>query len=133
MLDKFSLLNLDVLGFIASLTCAIHCAAIPVIFAISAAGGLTWIADPAIELAFLMSALLIACITLYSGYRKNSISKPTILAFAIGFILLLTGRWMHVDHLHSHGVEFVVTALGGLTIATAHTSNWLSQRRKHMV
>ncbi len=132
MIQKLSQINLDILGFVASLTCAIHCAALPLVLAIGAAGGISWISDPDIELAFLVATVIIASVTLYSGLSKGNMGKSTLVAFALGFTLLLVGQWLHPEHIHPHGIEFLFSALGGVAIATAHTINWFNQRKRQV-
>lgn len=124
--DRFPGFHLDFIGFIASFLCAIHCAAIPVVLSISALGGLNWISDPKVESIFLVASFSIAALTLYYGYRKQTLDKVAVLLFGFGFFLLLSSRLLP----HAHGPELIAAILGGLLIASAHIYHWLSLRKK---
>lgn len=125
MEERFFGFHLDFLGFIASFTCAIHCAALPFIMTMSIAGGLGWISDPVTELGFLVASITIASFTLVNGYRKQTIDRTGLIIFAMGFALLLVSSLLP----HVHGIELIFAVLGGLTIASAHIYHWLLLRR----
>ncbi len=133
MFKRFTDTYIDILGAVASITCAVHCTLVPLLLTLGTLGGLSWMTNHSIEFSFLLISAGIAGITMFVGYRRQTMSKRTILIFALGFGLLLLGRWFHHDHTHVHTVAFLVTACGGLTIASAHVVNWLAQRKKMMV
>ncbi|MCB0667411.1 MAG: MerC domain-containing protein [Saprospiraceae bacterium] len=125
MEDRFWGFHLDFLGFIASIICAIHCAALPILVTLSVLGGMTWISDPVFELSFLIASLTIAGFTLWNGYRKQTIDRTSLVLFAIGFSLLLVSRMLP----HTHGVELIFAIAGGLSIATGHVFHWSAFRK----
>ena len=126
--DRFLGFHLDFIGFIASFLCAIHCAAIPLVLSISALGGLNWISDPKVENVFLMASFSIAALTLFYGYRKQTIDRIAVLVFGLGFSFLLTSRLLP----HAHGPELIFAIFGGLLIASAHIYHWLTLRKKSL-
>lgn len=133
MRKRLSSSYLDMLGIVASATCAVHCAVVPILLGIGALGGLSWMADHTIEFSFLLVSTVVASFAMYLGYRQGTLSKRTLLFFAIGFCLLLAGRLFPHDHAHIHAEQFIMTACGGLTIAAAHIMNWIGQRKRPII
>lgn len=104
------------MGFSASFLCAIHCLALPFLLSLGLFGGLTWLHHPVVEWSLISTAVLIAGPALYRGYRQHRRSRPLWIA-AVGFGLLALSRLLIAD-------EHLLTAAGGLLIATAHWFNW---------
>lgn len=114
--SRFFSWNLDFLGFSASFLCAIHCLALPFLLSLGLFGGLSWLHHPSVEWGLIGTAVVIAGPALYRGYRQHGRARPVWLA-GIGFLLLGLSR-------SSIGDEHLLTAAGGLLIATAHWFNW---------
>ncbi|NND04823.1 MAG: MerC domain-containing protein [Saprospiraceae bacterium] len=133
MRERFNGAYLDVLGMIASAVCAVHCALVPILLAIGALGGLSWMANHTIEFSFLFISVSVAGFAMYLGYRQGTLGKRTLLLFAVGFCLLLVGRMFPHDHTHIHAEQFLITASGGLIIAAGHVVNWFSQRKRPII
>lgn len=108
--------NLDFLGFSASFLCAIHCLALPFLLSLGLFGGLSWLHHPVVEWGLIGTAILIAGPALYRGFRQHRRRLPGWTA-ALGFLLLGFSR---TSPTHEH----LLTAAGGLLIATAHWYNW---------
>ena len=119
----FTHTHLDLAGFYASTACAVHCAFLPVMFTISALGGLAWLASPVIELSFILTSVVIAGFALGRNFRRHKHIRLAIQVVAAGFALLLTAHFMH-GNWHNW-----LSAAGGFTIAGGHLLNWHLARK----
>ncbi len=123
---QFVSLNLDFLGFSASLLCAIHCAAIPFLLSFSTLIGLQFLANPLIELLMIFISLIIASLALIHGYRKHHKKITPIIVVLAGFLLIFAG---HISH---HEVsEMVLVPVGATIVAIAHFINWSYIRKSN--
>ncbi len=117
-----SRLNLDLIGFTASMLCAIHCAALPFLLTLLPLTGLHFLTNPWVEYAIILLSLFIASYALVHGYRRHHHRKTALTVVFAGFVLIGAG------HLLTHvWLEVVLTSLGASVIAIAHMINW-----KHM-
>lgn len=133
----------DGLGATLSVGCAVHCALLPLAFALmpnlnlalrsfqhewhGLAQWLLWTHE--VEVAFISTVLAFAAIVLASAWRRHRSLKPAawflvaVLFFAAGMLAeVLQSGWVHV----------LVQVLGGLALALAHVVNLrvLSQWRQ---
>lgn len=121
----FWTLNKDFLGFMASMLCAVHCAALPLILTFSAFSGLAFLGNHLIEFIFLIISAIIAIWSFIPSYRKHYNKKPLKIA-VVGFLFLIGSRFL------PHGfMEHFITAIGGFTVAVAHYLNWKSIKKCH--
>ncbi len=118
MHTKFISLNLDFLGFSASMLCAVHCLALPFIVTFGALSGLSWMENHAIESCFIFFSILFASLSLIQGYRKQHQQLDAIYVVAIGFLVILASRFVD-GNLH-----VVLAGIGGCAVALAHLINW---------
>ena len=121
-LDKidFNKIDLDKAGATASLTCAVHCALMPLVITLLPLVGLSFLADERMEWALLgVSALLGSC-SLCLGYREHR-KRQALLLLSLGLTALVMGRVLEERHFEAAGVIGVV--LGGGTVAAAHFVN----------
>lgn len=117
--------RLDHLGMMASIACAIHCAALPLVITALPLLGLEFLANIWVEVSMICLSLIVGVVSLRISYPKHQKALP-ILVLILGFLLIGTGHFIF-DHL-----EAVIVPLGGLTIAAAHLLNWkLSRSCKH--
>ena len=77
----------DLLGIIASIGCAIHCAAMPFVFAYLPAFGFSFLADPAFHKWMALICFLIAIVAFVPGLKKHGNWLPVSLA-ASGLVLI---------------------------------------------
>jgi hypothetical protein len=112
-------LDLDMLGASASFLCAIHCALVPLIISFGMLSGLSFIVNPAWELFFIGSSLLIASISLINGYRKHHSNLKPLLTALVGFTIIFVGHYA-VAGTFGHWTA----VLGGLLVAWAHILNF---------
>lgn len=118
MKNKFFGLNLDFIGFTASILCALHCAALPLILAVTATTGSSFIENSGIEVLVIATSVIIAGAAVFKGYLKHKQTKP-LYFIAIGFILLIAGHAFH-----SLVLEVILISIGAVFIASAHVTNW---------
>ncbi|MGB1217421.1 MAG: MerC domain-containing protein [Saprospiraceae bacterium] len=115
----FSFLNKDFLGFAASILCAVHCAALPLILTFSTLSGLSFLANHTIEFVFLaLSAVFVlwSLVPAYISHHKNAM--PLVIG-TIGLFIVFGSRFL------PHGsLEHVMTAIGGVIIAVSHIYNY---------
>ena len=115
----FSYSHVDLAGFSASMLCAIHCAALPVILTLGATGGLNWLESPVLEIFFIVTSIVIAVFALGRNFRKHKHIRLAIQVVAAGFALIIVSRLMPHGDLHH-----ILSAIGGVTIAAGHILNW---------
>jgi len=120
----------DRVGFIASFLCAIHCALLPVLFALLPILGLELEAWLDFDQIFVVFATLLSVITLSLGWQRHRLLRPCYVLVP-GLMLLWLGAFgpLHAhghDHAHEHSeviVHAVVMTLGGFLLAGAHLWN----------
>lgn len=110
--------RLDLAGATASLLCAVHCLALPLILSAGALGGLHWLHHPVLEGILVALAVAIASWSLWPAYRDGHSNAVPGLVAASGFALLALSRGLGSE------AEHYLMAAGGLLIATAHYLNW---------
>jgi len=116
---SFLSINKDFLGFVASMLCAIHCAALPLILTFSALSGLSFLANHAIEFVFLGISAILAVWSLIPSYKHKHHNARPLQIVALGFVFLISSRFL------PHGfTEHFMTAIGGFIVAVAHITNW---------
>lgn len=113
------LLKLDNIGMTASTLCAIHCAAVPVFFTSLPILGLGFLANPWVEWAMILLALVIG-VSAVGGSYLNAHRRPLpVVLLILGFVTIILG------HIFTTGwLEAIVVPAGGLTIALAHFFNY---------
>lgn len=117
----------DRIGATASFLCAIHCAALPFVFALLPFLGLEFLADPRFERGFVTFACVLALVALYNGYRRHHRPQSLLLALP-GLLLLLVG--VTFAESRSIALHSVLVTCGGLLVAGAHFLN-LRMDRQH--
>ena len=118
MHSKFISLNLDFLGFFASLLCAIHCLAVPFVLTFGALSGLSWIENHAIETFFIILSIILASLSLISAYRTKHGKLDAIYIVSVGFLIIMASRFAEGNG------HLILAALGGFLVATSHFINW---------
>ncbi len=118
MHSKFISLNLDFLGFSASMLCALHCLALPFVLTFGALSGLSWIGNHAIESFFIFLSILLASLSLIQGYRKEHQQLTAIYVVLFGFLIILVSRFMDGNW------HVILAGIGGCAVAAAHLINW---------
>jgi hypothetical protein len=116
----------DLLGITLSLTCLIHCLALPLLILLAPALA-AWIAIPEwAHAVILMLALPAAMLAMADGWRRHGRALPVLLAGA-GLGLLAAGLAAHEGWLALADPDIadrLLTTVGAVTLATAHLLNW---------
>lgn len=126
----------DLLGIALSLTCLVHCLALPLLLFLAPALG-AWIDLPEwVHAAILMIALPAAVIAMNGGRQRHGRTTPALLA-AAGIGLLAAGLAAHEGWLalpDPETADRVLTSIGAATLAAAHLLNrrWRHDFREHL-
>lgn len=116
----------DLTGIVLSLTCLIHCLALPLILLLAPALS-RWIALPeGVHAAILLLALPAATIAMRDGWRRHRRLAPAVLAVA-GLSLLALGLSAHEGWIavaNPAAADRLLTSVGALALAAAHLVNW---------
>ena len=121
----------DLTGIFLSLTCLIHCLALPL--AILLAPALSrWIALPeGVHAAILLLALPAAAVAMRDGWRRHRRLVPAVFAVA-GLSLLALGLSAHEGWIavaNPEAADRLLTSVGALALAAAHLVNWRWRHR----
>ncbi|MCG3135002.1 MAG: hypothetical protein HMLKMBBP_02495 [Planctomycetes bacterium] len=117
--------DFDRLGAWASFACAIHCAAIPILIGLGAAGAVSWIDHAPVEWGLVGFAAIVGTVSAWRGYRVHGNATVAVVLCAAALSLGVLTWMTHaaepgVPHMHDH-----VHADG--TVHAAHTGDraWL--------
>ena len=110
----------DKLGLAASVLCAVHCALLPLAFALIPTLGLSAAGRVDLDQAFTVFATLLGVTTLAFGFRRHRAFRAWALLVP-GLAMVWAGAftWLH-DHGLAHALIMVA---GGLLLAGAHLVN----------
>lgn len=117
-------IQLDRFGMAASLLCALHCAAVPIILSSAPLLGLSFLANERIESAMIIVALVTGATSLTVSYCKYHRRLTALIILISGFLIIAAGHF-----LASGDSESVIVPFGGLIIAVSHYINWRLTRR----
>lgn len=112
--------DLDKAGAAASLTCAVHCAIMPLVVTLLPLFGLTFLADERLEWGLLALSASLGISSLCFGFREHG-SRRALVILAIGLFLLALGRISEQRAWGGWAVPVVVA--GGGTVAASHFLN----------
>lgn len=118
-MKHFFTLHIDAFGFTASVLCAIHCMAVPVLLTVSTWGWLEILNDPSIEMTVVVTSALLAIISIVPSYFRHHRSLKAIVLVASGFALIAVGR-LQTDRI----AEILFTSIGAAVVGSAHYLNW---------
>jgi len=119
----FSKLHTDLWGFWASTACAVHCGMLPFILTFSSLTGLRWMSEPWIEVTFILLSFGLALLAIGRNFGKHKHILLAIKVVSLGFALILIGHFLQGTS------EYLMTAFGGVTIASGHILNWRLARK----
>ena len=113
---------MDKIGIWLSATCAVHCAALPLLLTFS---GLGFLEDERLEWGIIAMAFTIGTLRLFHSYFQEHRKADSILLFLIGAASILFAK---ADLLEWEYAEPGFMTIGGLLIASAH---WRNHRLAH--
>jgi hypothetical protein len=111
----------DRVGATASFLCALHCAALPFVFALLPALGLGFLANHGFERWFIAFATTLAVTMLVRGFLRHRV--PYALALLLPSLVLLWLGGFVYDFESTGGWHAALVALGGSGVALAHIIN----------
>jgi hypothetical protein len=111
----------DRVGATASFLCALHCALLPLVFALLPAIGLGFLADHGFERWFIAFATTLALTMLVRGYLRHRV--PLALGLLLPSLVLLWLGGFVFDFETSAALHATLVALGGSGVAAAHLVN----------
>ncbi|MDA0990951.1 MAG: MerC domain-containing protein [Verrucomicrobia bacterium] len=126
--------RIDVLGAAASMICAVHCMALPLLLAILPTIGLGFLLNESLEKGFVVASVLVAGLSLVWGIRLHGRWRAIPL-YALGAGLLLLAMFVlghqHAGHQHAgqhdHAQEnplvLAILLVGAVSMATSHLIN----------
>ena len=82
--------NLDALGFVTSVACAIHCAVLPLVLTSFPLFGINIINNNFFEAGMIILAFAIGSFALYHGYKRHHHRFLPLIIFSAGFIFLVS-------------------------------------------
>jgi hypothetical protein len=111
----------DRVGATASFLCAVHCAALPFVFALLPALGLGFLANHGFERWFIAFATTLALTMLTRGYLRHRVANALGLLLP-SLVLLWLGGYVF-DFESSGAWHAALVAIGGSGVALAHLVN----------
>jgi len=114
--------RVDLLGIMASLTCAVHCSVIPLAIAYGMLGSSFLSGHGIFEAFFIVLSIGLASYTLWGSYIEGHRNVIPLIGFFTGITFVAIGLMFHGT------AEIVFATMGGLIIAAAHFYNLLLNR-----
>ena len=117
-------LELDQVGAVASIACAVHCAVLPIAISLSAAGVISFMDSEPLEWGFVLLAGVLGTVSAWRGYRKHGNKTVAVVlgVAALGLVLATISRHGQSAHHPSHALAWTFPLIG-VTIAVAHIVN----------
>jgi len=110
----------DAIGISASMVCAVHCVALPLLVSSVPFLGIELLSNKIFEAVMIGTSLLVGCWALFTGYRRRRRYGWPVALFAVGMFFLLYGTIRIIPK----NEEIVFKALAAASIVTAHAFNW---------
>lgn len=117
-MKKQSTKAVDTIGMITSGLCAVHCAALPVLFSLGILGGASSAAHHSLELAVLVVSVGVGAWSIMQAMKTHGKIFPQLIIVA-GLSLIVTGFLLATAENHS------IMAIGGLILVSGH---WINRR-----
>ena len=112
-------------GLLASLICAIHCTALPLLMILIPTTGVYLFINENFEFLLLGLSLLFNITNLCFGYKQHR-SNKAVAVLAVGLFIFVIGRSMH-HHNYQNGFQFdlfnIFMVSGGLLMALSSLVN----------
>jgi MerC mercury resistance protein len=119
--------HVEKLGAFASIVCAIHCAALPILIGAGAAGAVSWLNDERVEWGMVLLAAVVGTVSAWRGFRShgNKAVAVMLVVAAIGLVILTAQHSGHAGHAHDGAWLSAVfgIALGGSLLVNRRMCN----------
>ncbi|UCS91692.1 MerC domain-containing protein [Echinicola marina] len=144
---SFIIPHLDFIGCLVSLTCALHCALLPVLVSTLPLMGLGFLMNHWIEYSVTIFGFFLAVFALSHGYRHHHHKMSPLLLTTLGFGIILTGMIFghhtsehitlptgpfQMTKIHTDSIvfmEYFITPLGAMVVGLGHLINWFYIRK----
>ncbi|HTR29554.1 MAG TPA: MerC domain-containing protein [Puia sp.] len=110
----------DAIGISASMVCAVHCVALPLLVSSLPFLGIELLSNKVFEAVMILTSLTVGSWALFTGYRRRRRFLWPVALFAVGMFFLLYGTLWTIPK----NEEIVFKALAATSIVTAHVFNW---------
>lgn len=111
--------NIDLLGMMVSIACAIHCAMFPILVTLGTLGALSFLTNPLFEPVVIGLSCVVALVSLLPTYFKHRHHVIPLIVMSIGLCLVIASLFESLEV-----VETPLTVVGAVAIAMAHLINW---------
>lgn len=125
-------MNVDKVGAIASMICAVHCALTGLALGLLSIVGLGFLGSPTAEVAFIGTALVLGTWAVVHGLKKHHSYLPALI-FITGLVSLVLSHFVFG---HNHGgtepqplAATITSVLGGLCFVSFHIVNFRLQKK----
>jgi hypothetical protein len=121
-------INVDKIGMISSLSCAIHCTIMPLVVTMMPIIGLSLLATEEFEWMLLIGSSVMGILSLCFGFKKHK-SLKAFSFLSTGLALIVIGRLTH-HHYHTFkifhlDIYILFLLAGGLLVSFSH---WLNNK-----
>ena len=113
--------NIDLIGFMTSGLCAVHCLVLPVLLSLGLMNAWVSVEHKIFESVILLLTFIFISISTFRNFIKHQ-RFSVLLLFAIGLLLLFVG------FISGGAYNHVLMAIGGMVVALAHFSSWSTIR-----
>jgi hypothetical protein len=110
-------INADLLGIGASITCAVHCAILPVFLSGLSIFGVNIIHNFWFESGMILFAFAVGMLSLRHGFFRHHNSTVPFLLFSVGMLFLLAKQFWH-------NYELILLPFALILIILAHIFNF---------
>ncbi|MEM9303074.1 MAG: MerC domain-containing protein [Pseudomonadota bacterium] len=117
---------LDVVGFVLSATCLVHCLLLPVVLALVPVSALAGISDPAFHFLLAWIILPVSGLALVLGVYKHRRWSIALIG-GLGLVLIIAAAT--IGHDGGLAGERWLTVIGSVLIAGAHLVNFRASER----
>lgn len=121
-MKRYLNINPDAAGAFASILCAIHCSAVPIMISLGVLSSASWLHDHLFDWVIIGVGIVIAGYSLVGDYLRHHHNLQPLFLATIGFLFLGIGMIQH------EGWLLVLSIAGGLIVAMAHYKNHLLGR-----
>jgi hypothetical protein len=119
MKQRKVVLNVDIVGFVASTVCAVHCAVIPILLSVTSYAGLAVWDNVWIDIGMFFLSFILASYSLLRGHFKQHKKCKAIAFMIFGFSLIAASFYLDMAT-----DKVILSSAGALIVAVSHLINY---------